>query len=1170
MADQNAMYSTLPTTPPGMEGLRTVAGGVVAPLVSGFQPPYVPQNQSTYGAGYAKSVNDSLYKELMSGVFQQMGQQLGNTVGMLPFVQQGAQAAGYTPTELRNALSGGLGGFGRTMVGSMVMPLVDSLLARTGISGGSFTGAANAAFAQRMSLVAPTYANPYDPTLQHQALSGASAMMQLVNGLISTSRDGNSTLVPSMAFTQGFDRGTVTQVLMQAAANGAFARDGMNFAERLTEAAGGIDIGMLRFGAGDFTGGGDKSNLNKQTAQKVFAASQEFAATAQEIMKAYGAMRDLLKRVDGLGDELAAVTGGQWNSSRAAARATHDAIRRLDATATIHNIDTNDAFSMLKSNRSLLQAAAGFDANMQYYGFDGGGMFSLPAQTELLSSIEDMITARGERGNPVLAERRRRQGVQAFARGQNTMAGRAAMLLAYGRQTGIFSEDEAADLRADLVSGDRGIMSDALNRLLVTEFGSGRHGRELMQDTMLMNGIMMRMSPEAGVYATQTILNGAANEYMRREGMTMSENRLANSRNLLREAGMGTTPSDSDIAAAVQTVAGALTSARGGGAQYGKTFMAEYDNRVASGMSRLGALQATVSAFKASDVTSRFSDVIDIAMNESMSGANERRFGAQGRDAMPAYAMASELNRRGWLSGSSYADIMDLIRGGRAGDALSRVNEFVSRMDPATQQLMAEISGNAVKRFEAGEANNRANRQAMQMRDFAASMGYGLDVAAGSYNSALVAARKYQADYAGVRSADDLARIEREFADATQDFRAVWGSEAYEALKKATASFDKGYLADMGKVALAFERGAVGTLGAFGYGSEMSGHFGGGFYSGNDPGKLSELKRVTELVAGRYAADSLGSAENRSTLAQDLIKGMYDKDYLKVLRVYGGDDLMNRLGDAGYNSAFEARSKAAIAFSEAHGDFADAMRQFALDMQGTSGAAGLSLARQLMDDVGRIGADGKQLVSVDDVMNQVMQAYDAAGKSWNPEQLQKIENAMKAKAGLGQAEFDVVKAAQNFFGKGGNVEELRVAAINRDSTEDARKKAVRDYAFVDDINFGDRDSFTGLWGKTGLGKARDALRASIDDVDQKIMTAAGISSIDKLPDIISSGAYDRYLYQVGRDEAVNKGNYKAARALEQTRAVLNEGKTQITGTLTITDGETQTTGFVNGSVNGLK
>ena len=279
---------------------------------------------------------------------------------------------------------------------------------------------------------------------------------------------------------------------------------------------------------------------------------------------------------------------------------------------------------------------------------------------------------------------------------------------------------------------------------------------------------------------------------------------------------------------------------------------------------------------------------------------------------------------------------------------------------------------------------------------------------------------------------------------------------------------------------------------------------------------------------------------------------------------------MNRLGDAGYNSAFEARSKAAIAFSEAHGDFADAMRQFALDMQGTSGAAGLSLARQLMDDVGRTGADGKQLVSVDDVMNQVMQAYDAAGKSWNPEQLQKIENAMKAKAGLGLAEFDVVKAAQNFFGKGGNVEELRVATVNRDATEDARKKAVRDYAFVEDINFGDRDSFAGLWGKTPLGKARDALRSSIDDVDQKIMTAAGISSIDKLPDIISSGAYDRYLYQVGRDEAVNKGNYKAARALEQTRAVLNEGKTQITGTLTITDGENQTTGFVNGSVNGLK
>ena len=606
---QNPIYGTMPTIPPGWQGVPYMLGPLVAGMTGGVARPYVPPNMATYDATMAAQVNNPLYKAMMANVYGQLGTQLGTMMGDMGFVQSMGSMAGYSPEAVRRALQGGMGAFARSTMGSLVMPFVDSGLNSMGLTGGSFVAAGQAAFNARMNLMGPGLVNPYNAGQQHQALAAASATATMLNGIMSQ-RNKNGEFLPTVdqRVMQGFSREQVSQLVMRAAGMGMFtshadrgdfdprvAHMGVGgIADRLTQAVGdpSFDISTLRLENFDGkTGGGVTSG---EAAKKVVAIRKEVERGVQSLTEAMGAMRDLTGFVDEqLMHMLDNVTNGDWARSARGANAARDAIRTLHATTQAYNIDPNAALGQIIANRTALQVAAGFDGSMLSLGFSGGGMFGLGAQTELFTGIEDMISARGVRNDPILAGRLRQQGLQAMARNMNATAGKAAQILAYARQTGVVSEADAAGFAGLLSSGDSGLMGEGLNRLLTTVFGSAEAGRRFMDDSMQMNSMRMAMDDSAGKFAMTLTMNGADAEFRRREQMSAADQRLAFTQRALSESGMNTWQSAEGTARVVDNI---VATIRGDGTDRDRVtdaaaFRQQYDAMVARGPSD-GAVRA--------------------------------------------------------------------------------------------------------------------------------------------------------------------------------------------------------------------------------------------------------------------------------------------------------------------------------------------------------------------------------------------------------------------------------------------------------------------------------------------------------------------------------------------------------------------------------------------------
>ena len=1158
----NPVYYQLPTTPPGIDGLRYLIGGAVAPFVGGVMRPYVPVNQSTFDAGVATYVNDPLYRQMMAGVLGQFGSQLGNTAGAMPFVRGVAGMAGYDPATLQRQMSSGLSTFGRSMLGSMVMPLADSLLANSGLTGGSYVQAAQTLFSNRMAFMNPgTRLNIMDAGQQHQSMANVAATMNLINGLIS----GNG-LMPTQAVTQGFDRNQIATWVTQAAGLGAFTSGGLGVGDRLRAATGGVDRYGLSFdikdldsGLGDFTGGGASSNLSNSTAKAVEKIAGETKATIMELTSVMGAVRDLLKTTDGLAEKLTSLTGGtDWGRSAENMRRALSDVRRLDAVFKTYNLDPTQGTAMLQQNRGVLQSAAGFGDEMQMFGFNGGGMFGLEAQTGFMATVEDAIVSRGIANNPLMAGRYRLQATQAAARNMNTQAGVAAQILAYARQTGVISDAEAAGYQEGLVSGDRSRMEDSINRLLVTTFGSKERGRELMQDSMFVNSLRQSMDGRAGAFALNTIIRGSDNEMARRERITLAENRYAFSRSSLLSSGMSTTQSDEGIGLVVDSIVGALNGEEAG---VGDMFRAEYERRIASGMKPNEARRATVSSFTRDPVYGKYAETIGIAAKSQATMNNNRRYIADGLQSGQAKDMALAMRRAGVISGEQYGDLMRRIRGGDYSGAIAEVDRINAGLSPEMRKRFSAIRASAETRYNSAVAAIGDQASVDEFIGLARGAGYGGDAVVGAFDKAIGAMRGYMSSDRSSAAFDrfmsglDASDVRNVFGvDTFNRFRDLMqnGSMIDPATGK-TVTADE-YVRKLGRVGIQVRQAATQTLKDNGWGLNMSGFWGGGAYSGNNAAMLMARNRLIAEYAGVLQADSVKNAGDRSTLVQDFVSMMESKDWKKLLKMHdSGGKLQNALG-GDYLEQFQKVEQLNSAMADTHGAFRDVIKDLGR-------ADKYAQASQLVEMLGKIGDKiGDDYVYSDE---QFKDQLEAAGISTSSEKGQRFMAALQAKRDLVTEQNKLKEMGKRAMrGDAFAPAMLGVQANMQAYERDSAARSVK-YASIDEylggLDLSDESLFTERFGgfngqryvkNTALSDAFDSLYGVITD---DMISAAYNGATDYSP-----SAKRRKAFELLKDEVAN-GNEKAIGVMNKFQTAAKEANAvRIKGNITLqVDGESR-------------
>ena len=290
----NPVYNTLPTTPPGLEGLRYLAGSALAGISGGTVMPYVPPNQSVFEAQIA-TANLPLYRSMMASTYSQLGGHTLNTLSGMNIARKFGEMSGLSEEETRRALA--YGSFGSGAFGQIAMPMLDSLLSSAGISGGSYVAAANQIYGQRMRLLSPGMASPLDMGQQRESLAAAHAMSSLLaGGFRQTDSSGRTLLLPDQRLTRGFSIERIAGLAMQAAGHGAFTVTGedgrrMGFGESLKAAAGGMDLRALSWDAGDFTGGGEDSVFVKDSdlARQVKSHGEHTIRSLQGMVEAMAA-----------------------------------------------------------------------------------------------------------------------------------------------------------------------------------------------------------------------------------------------------------------------------------------------------------------------------------------------------------------------------------------------------------------------------------------------------------------------------------------------------------------------------------------------------------------------------------------------------------------------------------------------------------------------------------------------------------------------------------------------------------------------------------------------------------------------------------------------------------------------------------------------------------------
>lgn len=913
----NPAYGAMPQTPQGLEALRYLIGGITASMTGGFMKPYVPPSQSVFDAHQAAYVNSPLYKEMLAHQYGQFGAQLGATAGGFRFVQNFARQAGYTGNVPVSLSQFGYS-FGSNPLGGALLGAMDPVLAGIGVTNGSYAEMANTIFSNRFMLTARNgMIDPLNVGQQHGAMAGASAMMSMLNSLTHRrDRDGNLLVSPDYAVTRGFDNGQIARMAMQMAGSGAFG----NFGARMQGAAGAVDISKLNATLGDFSGGGKNANLGGQSADRVKRLTEEYKSTIDAGLEAMGALRDLIKTTDGLQERLTRLTGGDWARSASGAREAAAGLRRVNAVAQMYDLNPTALMDRMEANRGLLQDAAGVDASLRFYGVNGGGSLGLGGMAALTAATEDMIAARGLRGDPVRSEIVRRQATQAFARNYNSNAGIAAQLLADSYDKGLLSESQFNEMRRGLTGGDQGVMADTLNRLLVTRFGSKEAGRAFMQDSLAVNMMREHMSSSAGKTANEMIIAGADSEWLRREQTSAAASRRAFAKGLLQDAGLSIRPSAAGVGLTVDRVVDALNKASGD-AKYGDAARAQYGALLQQGMKPEAALNAMVASLKSNAVTGKYAETIDLAVTEQAAENYEAQFMAGGLEGMQAKAGADYLIQNKAIKGRRYGEIMKMLRTGDTAGALAAVRQANGGLDPALRKLGEDVMAQAETRFNAGRDAINDQKQVERMLGVAKEGGYGSSAASGALRDIITATSTYlkgggrTADYDALLDAVDRSEVEKIFG---KDFAAEMN-----AALRGDDSTRQAFLEKAGRLSVAFDKQAAKVLGDAGYGSlAYDRYFGMGKYAGNDARRKAMQEGAIQKAVKWMGDSSKYGEKDRNTLAQDFMEYLSsDNETLKQLlgvrdkggalaevdRAYGLFDQLQLFNDK--KAAFQANEK---------------------------------------------------------------------------------------------------------------------------------------------------------------------------------------------------------------------------------------------------------------------
>jgi len=1152
----NSMYSTVPGTAPGLDGLRHTIGDVVASVTGDMTAPYVAPNQSVYEAMMAKHVNGALYRTMTANTYSQLGRQIGNTLGGMEIVQQLGSMAGVSPSEMRRMLSGGGASAANGFFGSMLMPLLDSGMAGMGLTGGSIIAAANNVYGQRMNLLSPgVLLNPTNVGQQHQAMGAASAFSSLLNGLMSQSRDGQMTLLPNLAMTQGFDRERVAGVMMKAAGRGMFTSyadvEGLTsggLAKRMVDAAGGLDLTALDFALGDFTNG-KNSVLSKEGARKMQDIGREVGHRMKGVTEAMAAMRDLTHEVDGIEDKLDALTNGDWLRSGKAAYAARDSLRKLQSVAAANNLSSTEALGNLAANRGVLQNAAGFDQSMLALGFDGGGMFGLDAQVGLLADVEDMITARGVRGDPMLANRLRNQSRQALSRNMNSMAGRGAQVLAYARQQGIVSDSEAQQLQGALASGDRGIMGATLNRLFTTVFGSAEAGRRFVNDQMQMNAMRQSMNDEAGGFAWRTMIRGADAEMGRRAEITASQQRLEFSKQLLGDSGMRTWQSDADVGRLVDSVEASLKDIDGDALHLGREFRAQYNRHIKEGKKPLAAFTATKEAFARNPALAAYTEVIDHAVTRQAATNNEYRLqdaGNGGSEAYYATKMSQTLVDAGIMTNDERLEVAKMLKNEEYGRAYQTVYGKVSAIKDADTRFLYKKSGwKLMDDYEKSEQHLKDNQAAEQIIAKANYRQYGAGQAAQAYRDVVTAARDYfRAGGGGEAYADFLEQFSH------SKFGAIFGKDEQKNVIDALKRGDTEFFDTMGRQSAAVERIDVENLKENGYSLQLKGYWGDGAYAGNSDAARKRRNEVVNDIARGLVESGQLDAGRASTMAQD-IASMFlgNKNWRQVLKLYGGNsDLESRF--SAFTKKFdllEGAKQKAVELSKSE-DYRNALRTVS-QMEG-----GRDKLEHLFERINQGVVHGSDVEDIKALLN---------------------DNGITGDSEPHKAIMKYVEALHSVAHKQRSVEKTIGKAVREDGFVDSftpvKERADKSQSVADKL-LGDSDLSSFLSGldmseygvEEAKGKLKDAFSllndVSVDDAAKALNRESAKGMNDE--------EFRKGALKVIKKQA-SEGDDSAITTLRAFKAASTEGVQKIRGEITIRSGNDSSPAVLDGNVGGL-
>lgn len=1142
MVDGNPIYGNQAVTPPGLSALPYMIGGFVAPYVGGYVHPYVPPNQSTFGASAAMA-NDAAYKSMLASAYGQMFSQAAATAGSLPIVQSFGSMVGYSPAQIQRDLAAGGTSFGRSTIGSMLAPFADQGLAAAGLSGGSFLSAVNSAYANRFNMLTPgILANPLDLRMQTQAVGGANAFAQMLNGIYSTvDSNGTTSLAPNLQLTRGFSRETVTDVAMRMLNRGAFNQDvvgpnGNVFSAGLTDqlqaAAGGIDLNTLDWSHGDF--------LNKAGTDAGARVKKITTAVAHKLdggVKALAAFRDMFNDIDEAMSKLEALTNGEWARSGADAFAAARAGRRLHAVTQMYNLDPGEAADRILQNRSILQDAAGFGADMQAYGFTGGGLFGLEAQTELLANTEDMITRRGLRGDPMRANRARLQAVQAQAQAMNTRGGVATQLLAWGIQNGVISGADADAFGAELSSGDRAVMGESYNRLLTRMFGSAARGEKMMNDATFIQAMRESLTDESGAEANRLMTLGANREFSRRELITAADNRLAASVDSLRTMGMDVNQSDDSIAVAVRQMAESLRSDPKfgeGGKDAANYIMSTYRNKVKT-MGANSAYQSVLSDLKSNPVLARYYETASTAAKNAFAEYNERAVAREGLPSLTAKMLTESLQGAGAISGEQASRVFELTRTDKADEALKQAEALLAGTSPEVRKIAEQARGEAKRIFTRNQEADTARKDASTMLDAAREGGFTASDVAEAINQVADAARRYSGP-----GGDEA------FRDIVQKsgFREKFGEDMYHQLmaaKNAGTDSLRAFGSRLGRAAVPLQENAVANLAANDQGYNMTGYFGGGLYAGNNAAARAQRERLLKGITGSMDESEFKDADDRTSLANkaiDFFTG--NRNWQELINVYDPS------GKSG--SRFQKYAEA----SKGYWDNLDKMQGY---------RTGLEQIEADLEKDGKYAAASvfhKMLVdgSLSEKSVEAFLGKADVASSLTDDQKDLLNNAATAQAALRDSRQKADDILKETLGNKDNLSTVK-AIMSRDAYEQAKTK---DYG---------SDKYSGVADFVeGMGK--DAFQKLIKDsgiqVDAESLARRLNTTVENLG-IVSPAQLQKAVAQEAQAMAV-QGVDGAKAYMDKAKTYADREKNKIYGELVIKDGNESRAAVLEASVGG--